>query len=332
MKRIYYFVVALCLINAGLKAQPVITYNGNASKIGDTYNFSGEVGSFDPGPAGVNQTWDFSNISPTFTSSPNAVTPASTPYAGTFPEATIALAQSGENNSYIYSKVSTSEMLNVGIANTLDGGGELIIHYTDPVKLLKYPFSFSESYTDSYYTSYSMMEGMTTHEWGNATVTADAWGSVTTPAGTYNTLRIKRERTYTDSIWMAGIFISANTYTQTDYEWYTATSHTPVISISVTGDGTTITYRTDYVSGIEETPGVQVNVFPNPVTDQLTIQSEKKIKNIRLLSARGQLINEFPESNDQYHQTIDFSNLPKGAYFIEIGFSNGISVTRKVIR
>ncbi len=332
MKRLYNFIVALCLISTSLTAQPVITYNGNASKIGDTYNFSGEVGSFDPGPAGANQTWDFSNITPTFTSSPNAVTPESTPYANSFPEATIAFAQSNENSSYIYSQISTSEILNVGIANTPDGGVELIIHYTDPVKLLKYPFSFSESYTDTYYTSYSMMEGMTTHEWGNATVTADAWGSVTTPAGTYNTLRIKRERTYTDSIWMAGMFISANTYTQTDYEWYTATSHTPVISISITGDGTTATYRTDYVSGVEEIPETQISLFPNPVTNQLTVKTEIKMKNIRLLSASGLLLNQVTVTKSRKQQTIDFSDFPKGVYFIEIGFDNGIFITKKVIK
>jgi len=334
MKKIYYIVVAVCLASFSLTAQPVITYSGNAPLIGESYHYAGDLASYDPGPEGPNQTWDFSNITSTFTSSPRAVSPGSTPYAGEFTEATIAFAQTEANDSFIFSQISTSEFLNVGIGDQPEGGNELIIHYTDAVKLLKYPFSFSESYTDNYYASYSMMEGMTTHTHGTAIVTADAWGSVTTPTGTYNTLRIKRERTFTDSVWVSGIFISATTRTQTDYEWYTSTSHTPVVSISVTGDGTTATYRTDYISGVEEQqlPDVQVSIYPNPVTDHITIQAEKKIINIRLISANGRLLNEIPLTTPDYQQSVDFNKYPKGIYFVELRFDKGATVTQKIIK
>jgi hypothetical protein len=335
MKKKYFILVAICQISLGLTAQPVITYNGNAPQIGDTYNFSGDNGSYDPGPSGANQSWDFSNIPATFSSSPTAVTPESTPFSGEFPEATIAFAQTEDNETFIFSQISTSAMLNVGLGYAPgDGGNELIIHYTDAVKLLQYPFSFSDSYTDSYYTAYSLMEGMMTHEWGNITATADAWGSVITPEETYNTLRIKKERTYTDSVWVAGVFVSANTYTQTDYEWYTSTSHSPVISISITNDGTTATYRTDDVTGVGEQqhPDAQVNIYPNPVTDRLTIQSDKKLKSIRLLSVDGKMMNDVPVTNPENQQVIDFDRYPKGIYFIEVGFNDGETVTRKIIK
>jgi hypothetical protein len=334
MKKIYYIVVAICLANLSLAAQPVITYSGNAPQIGENYHYAGDLASYDPGPSGANQTWDFSNITSAFTSSPRAVSPGSTPYTGEFTEATIAFAQTEANDSYIFSQVTTSEFLNVGIGNHPEGGSELIIHYTDAVKLLKYPFSFSESYTDNYYASYSMVEGMTTHERGTAIVTADAWGSVTTPTGTYNTLRIKRERTFTDSVWVSGVFISATTRTQTDYEWYTSTSHTPVVTISVTGDGTTATYRTDYISGVEkqQLPSVQVSIFPNPASEYLTIRAEKKIKNIRLLSANGRQLNEIFLTTPNYQQTVEFSMYPKGVYFIKLEFDKGVTITKKIIK
>ena len=334
MKKKYYIIVAVYLISLAITAQPVITHNGNAPQIGETYHLAGDNGSYDPGPAGANQNWDFSDITPTFSTSSTAVTPESTPYASEFPEATIAFAQEG-NETFIYSQISTSAMMNVGLGNDPGSGGDiLIIHYTDPVKLMKYPFAYSDTYTDSYYTSYSLMEGMLTHEWGNITVTADAWGNVSTPEGTFNALRVKSERIYTDSIWVSGIFISAITYTQTDYQWYTSTSHAPVMSVSISGDGSTASYRTDAATAIGENqlPDVQVNIFPNPVTDRLTIQTDKKIKSIRLLSVNGQLINEVPVTSPESQQTINFNRYPKGIYFIELGFDKGVTVTRKVIK
>ncbi|RLD86710.1 MAG: hypothetical protein DRJ09_11520, partial [Bacteroidetes bacterium] len=217
MKKNYLVMVAICLTSLSLTAQPLITYNGNAPQIGDIYHFSGDNGSYDPGPAGANQNWDFSNIPSSFSSTETAVTPESTPFAGDFPEASIAFHYTGDNEAYSYAEVSTSAMLNDGVGLDPGGDNEYIIHYTDAVMLMQYPFSYSDTYTDSYFSAYTF-EGMLTHEWGNIIVTADAWGSVSTPVDTYNnTLRVKSERIFTDSVWMSGIFLYANSYTQTSY-------------------------------------------------------------------------------------------------------------------
>ncbi len=115
MKKKYQIIVAICLTSMALTAQPVITYNGNAPQTGDAYHFSGANGSFDPGPSGANQNWDFSGITPSFFHSETAVAPGSTPFADDFPEATIAFHFTGENLSYSYGQVSTTEALNDGV-------------------------------------------------------------------------------------------------------------------------------------------------------------------------------------------------------------------------
>ena len=207
MKKKNIILIVICLMGISITAQPVITHDGNAPQIDDIYASSGDFGSFDPGPDGAGQSWDFSDITPTFSSLATVVTPGSTPFADEFPEATVAFHYTGDAESYSYAEVTNSEMFNDGVGFDPGGANEYVIHYTDAVKLMNYPFSFSDSYTDTYYADYTIVEGMLTHEWGNVTVTADAWGSVTTPAGTFgNTLRVKREMVYTDSVWMMGTF------------------------------------------------------------------------------------------------------------------------------
>ena len=335
MKKKYYIIIMICLTSLGLTAQSVITHNGNAPQIGDIYNFSGTLDSFDPGPSGAGQNWDFSDITPTFSSTSTAVAPESTPFAGDFPEATIAFAQSGDNETFIFSQISTSEMLNVGLGNTPSGGNPMVIHYTDAVKLLQYPFSYTDAYTDSYYTAYSLTEGMVTHEWGTISVTADAWGSVLTPEGTFNnTLRIKSERTYTDSVWVSGIFVNAGTYTQTDYQWYTSTSHTPVISISVTGDGSSVTYRTNTLGvGEDFLIHSHINIFPNPATDRISIKADKIMNHISIFSVNGrQMGTSSSQTSSSHQQTIDVSNYPKGVYLIKVGLEDGSIVTERIVK
>ena len=326
MKKKYYVIIVICLTSLGLTAQPVITYNGNAPQIGDIYHFSADNGSYDPGSAGANQNWDFSNIPPSFSSTETAVTPESTPFANDFPEANIAFHYTGDNEAYSYADVSTSAMLNDGVGFNPGDDNEYFIHYTDAVMLMQYPFSYADTYTDSYYSAYSFEE-MLTHEWGNITVTADAWGSVTTPEDTYNnTLRVKSERIFTDSVWMSGIFLYANTFTQTSYGWYTSTSHTPAISISVTSDGTTASYRTDAL-GVEEEAltDLSINIYPNPAINEVHIrlpEGSKPDRTIYMLDLQGKQVAQIKkEGSDEF--SADISALAPGEYviLIKIGFT-----------
>ena len=335
MKKIYFIIMAVCLFTLGIMAQPVITYSGNAPVTGDVYHFSGANGNFDPGQAGGGQSWDFSTVSPTIFTVETAVTPASTPFAGDFPESDIAFHITGDNEAYSFAEVSTSEMLNDGVALDPGGDNETIIHYTDAVKIMQYPFAFNDNYTDSYFSAYTMGD-LLTHEWGTITVTADAWGSMITPAGIFsNTLRVKKERTYTDSVWMTGIFLYANTYSQTDYEWFTATSHTPVIGISVTGDGTSVSYRTDAVGIAEESPGLsQISIFPNPATNTINVKLPKESNGnaaVSIYDLAGKRVLHSEKNGNKLFVT-DISTLKPGVYILRINDSALNYTTLKFIK
>jgi len=338
MKKNYIISIIACLITIGITAQPVITHNGNAPQIGDVWSVSGIPygSSFDPGPAGGGQSWDFSDIQPTLSMSGAAVDPASTPFADDFPEANIAYVNIPSTNTYSYHQISTSEMFYVGVGMDPGTSTENINHFPDAIKGMQYPFSFNDVYTDTYFFIFPS-DLMLIHERGTITATADAWGSVKTPAGTYNsTLRIKKEKVYTDSVWnTGGDLMSVTTHSLTDYEWYTTTSHYPVLSIEVTDDGASGISYASSVTGIEDNPLLsQISIYPNPADDIINVKLADGITEkleIAIVSQMGQQLMQLAETGNN-QLSADISGLAPGVYFLRIKSSSGNYATSRFIK
>jgi len=338
MKKNYLITIISCLFTLGMAAQPVITYNGNAPQIGDVYNVSGiPYGStFDPGPAGGGQSWDFSDVQPTLSMGTTAVNPASTPFADDFPEATISFRDNDPSyESYNYWQLSNSEMFILGIG-TDPGPNQTIIHYLDSRKMMQYPFAFNDTYTDTYYYAYPSAI-MLIHRRGTITATADAWGSVITPAGTYNsTLRIKKEKVYTDSVWNnGGDLMNVSTQSLTDYEWYTASSHYPVLNIEVTDEGASGISYSSLVGGIEDNALLsQISIYPNPADDIINVKLTDAVTDkmeIDIVNLKGQQLAQLEKTgNNQF--SADISGLVPGVYFLKIKSSPGKSVSARFIK
>ncbi|WP_312768868.1 reprolysin-like metallopeptidase [Epilithonimonas sp.] len=78
--------------------------------------------------------------------------------------------------------------------------------------------------------------------------------------------------------------------------------------------------------GVADVEKISIQYYPNPVTDILTVSSDKKVKQIYVYSIAGQLLQEIKDSN-----TIDFSRLPSGIYFVKANVE-GKTETTKVIK
>ena len=335
MKKNYFITILAYLFTMGLTAQPVITYNGNAPQIGDIYHESGSFGTFDPGPAGGGQSWDFSAIQPAISVEVTAVNPSTTPFANDFPEATIAFRDNDSSlESYNFWQLTGSEYFYIGMG-TSPGPNPSINHYPDTKKIMQYPFAFNDTYTDNYFYDYPSAL-MLLHRRGTIITIADAWGNIKTPAGTYNsTLRIKKLMVYTDSVWNnGGELMSVTAHSETVYEWYTATSHYPVLHIQVTEAGTLISY-TSLVGGIENNPLLsQISVYPNPANDIINVKLTDVISGkveISLLNPKGQTLTQLTETGNRIFST-DISRLASGAYFIRIENNSGSFATSKFIK
>lgn len=80
---------------------------------------------------------------------------------------------------------------------------------------------------------------------------------------------------------------------------------------------------------LNEPADVEVKLFPNPASDQLSIQSAKAIDEYRIFSTRGEIV-EFGNRIEQ-GSTIDISSLAQGIYILKAS-SNGKAIIIKFIK
>ena len=72
---------------------------------------------------------------------------------------------------------------------------------------------------------------------------------------------------------------------------------------------------------------IENRVYPNPVTDYITVESEKRIKRISVYSISGDMVSD-TITNDVYSQTIDLSSLSSGNYLVLIVTDQGNAVKK----
>jgi hypothetical protein len=75
----------------------------------------------------------------------------------------------------------------------------------------------------------------------------------------------------------------------------------------------------------------QLNVFPNPVKDQLNITTDASIKEIALINSMGQTVLNISRKNIGNHYQIDLSSFAQGIYFLRLTIDNQIH-TKKIIK
>lgn len=339
MKKFYFLSVFCFWVIASLYAQPTITYNGNAPQIGDVFYQSFTDDALDPGPAGANQSWNFSSVNVTETKVSYAVDPSVTPFAGDFPESNIAFDYSADN-IYHYANISNTEFFNNGTG--FDETPPLIIHNTDPSLQMQYPFSYNDNFIDTYFAAYEF-EGLLTHQRGTSDVTADAWGSITTPEGTYNVLRVKTIRDHIDSVWMSGIFIYTTSTLFTDYGWYTDNSRIPVFALTIIESAlttdTTGYYSTQSIGIPEQVPAfTNLKIYPNPACDHISVcftNNQTEDINIQTFNQLGQEVKSLtknPGFTKDQNLNINLEALQPGVYFIRLSDETSNGSIQKFIK
>jgi len=104
----------------------------------------------------------------------------------------------------------------------------------------------------------------------------DGWGTLITPAGTYNVLRLKSTIHEHDSVYLdtLGFGYGFNVPTQIEYKWLAQGEGVPVLQVyEVGGTVTSVMYKGINSVGISAPAkkDFSFNVFPNPVADILFV-------------------------------------------------------------
>lgn len=82
--------------------------------------------------------------------------------------------------------------------------------------------------------------------------------------------------------------------------------------------------RVDDPLGLDEQANVYVNVYPNPTSDWLAVQSESPVKNMTVYSISGQAFAPVKINDNR----LDVSGLAAGVYLVRIETTNGIVTKR----
>jgi hypothetical protein len=207
-----------------------------------------------PGPAGANQTWSFTNLNVHVHDSIEAVLPSSTPYGSQFPSSNLTFVQGG---AYVYLNNQPSELNILGVYVP---DFNVVLPYSNPEKIMVFPATYQTAYADTAVAQAQIagsaigqpsIDSIRVKQVKHRSGMVDAWGSLTTDEGTFNTLRLKDTIFQYDTVWIkVGFFpwqeLQAQLTITYETSWITDddTYGLPLLTISDDGTGVDVTWLT----------------------------------------------------------------------------------------
>lgn len=353
---LFLLILPFCQLNY---AQITIT-DSDMPNVNDviTYSITTDPQGQDPVLTGANYSWDYSLLQSTTQRSDTFVSVTSTPIAYQFyfnngilysswkasyalKGIDIGIPQVPITDVYNFHKNSSAEYSNVGFGSNINGVPSSTRNIPVDVEYV-FPLNYGN-------TNISNSEfGVSVPTFGfygqslERTDTVDGWGTLTTPYGTFDCLRVKSVLSKIDTTYID--FVSFGTTIarpeEIEYKWLASGMSTPVLKIVTTaGNITTIEYQ-DSLSTVainEQEQLINISVFPNPTRNyvSITLNSTSSTKSLMLIKDNlGRIVAE-QNYNLEYGKNIvliDFIkyNINPGIYFIEFLIDEKI-YTNKVL-
>ena len=173
--------------------------------------------------------------------------------------------------------------------------------------------------------------------------TVDGWGTLITPYGTFDVLRLKSEVTEYDSIYIDSISVGIPlTREYTEYKWLGLGQKIPLLKVTDDLLGLVVTYI-DSLDIVTSDNGIQfpvsdqsLNVYPNPTTGILNVGFNDNFNQnfeVVLYNMHGQIVKTWQHSgNNSSSFQKDLGGLlhKRGQYFVNIKIGKH-SFIRKLI-
>lgn len=290
---------ASCLGWKGLLAQPQVT-SDVVPIVGTEFTTEGQIlTTFEPGPSGANQSWNFAQLTSEFASTNAYIDPQTAPLIDSFANVThVARVASEDTAFYVYSRFANDEFITLGSYVDESLGAEFLIRFEDPKTEAIFPLSLGVAYEDSFSLNFVQeieQQGFAGESEfftrGKVEVLVDGHGTVTTPAGTFtDAIRIRRVESARDSVVFSfqGIPTQASIITiqDTSYLWMIDEQFSSILllqkSISVVDAGVGGTFETETMTGFYNSefttdraaklpPELKVTLFPNPASGGVTL-------------------------------------------------------------
>jgi hypothetical protein len=236
-----------------------------------------------------------------------------------------------------YTKSTNDSITSIGYSISVNGQG--VPFKSDTIETrYKFPLNFNDQhYSRGYsYIDLNPIVDIKYKQYRQRNTTVDGWGSLTTPKGTFQVLRIKHDINEIDSIYQtffgAGAWFGTPPIVRTEYEWFGLNNTEWLLKVVTTNNNvTSIEYQEDYLgldAGINTTD-FQFNVYPNPTTDFIYFDSEILVNSAQLIDAQGATLANFTEE-ELINQKIDISTYNAGYYLLKLNNSQSSKIIKIV--
>lgn len=318
-------------------AQTTITAADQPVLLSVYHQATDTTGTQSPGNSGTNQTWAYGSLLNQREDSITFTLPQWTPYGSSYPSSNFALMQN-QGDAYIYGMMTSTSLEITGQAADPFGNGVFPLQFTNPETQMVFPASYGVMFSDTaggtnqFYLGYDpgigfVIDTVRIHTTIIKDSEFDAWGSVTSPLGTFNTLRQNTFRQQIDTIdiyafgsW-ANSFYSQESLSRT-YSYWANGYGLPVVELTDEGDQGQISSAT-WLPAAPMVTGVPVNesnnttiAYPNPATDVLTIETSAGEGSIELVDLTGRVVKTAVINSNLTR--IDVSDLSNGMYVYRV--------------
>ncbi|HZK76855.1 MAG TPA: T9SS type A sorting domain-containing protein [Candidatus Kapabacteria bacterium] len=352
-----YLATVLFLVSFAAQANAQITItessfvSGVQQSINTTTYTAKDLAVFTPilAAAGANQTWDFTASSynaPTtsaYTISIQAYPDGA--FDANFPDFTSATnvleltAPTGADTIFSFLKITPTAVWGLGSSIHASGGYQNLTGDNPGQETNVFPMTYQTSW-QSTFTEIDSFPGsgtaatFTTYQ---DSYVVDGWGTLITPAGSFQTLREKEDDTVTH---YSGSGTVTGGYT---YTWYTADGFSPA-SIDADQTGTVIAARY-YVNssnsvrpdGAQSSDGLKLTISQNPATSagtqvlySLPNSSDVRVELMDELGRSVRMLQNGRAPAGQNIITIDPLTLAQGTYFVRVE-ANGMTAMQKLV-
>jgi hypothetical protein len=331
MKKILLSLISV-LAGTGLQAQ--LTQANHAPANGDSYQmYQVDSTGINAGASGAGVTWAFTVATRTNVLLNFAV---ATNTSSSFPSASVAVSN-GSNTSYFTS--TASDLLYYGGNFSTSSGGITVkatLNYTTPAIAASYPMSLNTTSSMATAGSINVTAPLVTNGTfnGNSTVILDGTGTLTMPgSGTFtNVSRVVSTQTINFTT-----PIASGTLTQKVYDYYSAGTKEPILSIlnataNVPNFGSpsqVLVYKNKNAQGttsgtttvgMTQLENIFTSVYPNPSSTIVTVESELSGP-VAIYDVTGKQVAVKEMSDGK--ATVNVSQLNAGLYIYKINDNTG---------
>ncbi|MFZ5432835.1 MAG: T9SS type A sorting domain-containing protein [Calditrichota bacterium] len=185
------FAVVLAATIAGIGWAQITVNSSNFPGVGATYiSYSTGQVTVNLGSGGANQTWDFTSYDFTEEGMATIVSPGSTPFSATFPNATHAFALMDSVTGYYFSRLTSTASQGLGYAGEA-GGVPVSIVYNPASTDVVFPLTYQTAWTSVSAYTFEPIPGFTITYRDSIVNTCDGWGTLIAEDGSWQVLRVK---------------------------------------------------------------------------------------------------------------------------------------------